>query len=91
MFLQFGDGFFGLLYLVLNGVFKLFCSKALFFKGYVFFLFTRVIMMTFLCIGVGAGGPRGVAAPPNFGQRRFFGQREKIWAKPVFKDVSMFI
>ena len=36
MFLQFGDGFFGLFYLVLNGVFKLFCSRALFFlKGIV--------------------------------------------------------
>ena len=33
----------------------------------------------------------GNAAPPqNFGQLRFFGQQEKIWAKPVFKDVSMF-
>ena len=42
-------------------------------------------------IGVRAGGARGAAAPPNFGQLRFFGQREKIWAKPVFKDVSMFI
>ena len=29
-------------------------------------------------------GARGAAAPPNFGQLRFFGQREKIWAKPVF-------
>ena len=48
MVLQFGDGFFGLLYLVLNGVFKFFCSKALFLKRYAFFLFTRVIMMTFL-------------------------------------------
>ena len=47
-FLQFGEGSCGLLYLVLNGVFKLFCSKALCFKWYVFFLFTRVIMMTFL-------------------------------------------
>ena len=27
----------------------------------------------------------------NFGQLRFFGQQEKIWAKTVFKDVSMFI
>ena len=34
--------------------------------------------------GVRAGGARGAAAPPNFGQLRFFGQREKIWAKPVF-------
>ena len=42
-------------------------------------------------IGVRAGGARGAAAPPNFGQLRFFGQREKIWAKQVFKDVSMFI
>ena len=40
-------------------------------------------------IGVQAGGARGAAAPPNFGQLRFFGQREKIWAKPVFKDVSI--
>ena len=42
-------------------------------------------------IGVRAGGARGAAAPPNFGQRRFFGQREKIWEKSVFKDVTMFI
>ena len=40
-------------------------------------------------IGVRAGGARGAAAPPNFGQLRFFGQREKIWAKPVYKDVSI--
>ena len=40
-------------------------------------------------IGVRAGGARGAAAPPNFRQLRFFGQREKIWAKPVFKDVSI--
>ena len=41
--------------------------------------------------GVRAGGAREAAAPPNFGQLRFFGQEEKIWAKPVFKDVFMFI
>ena len=41
-------------------------------------------------IGVRAGGTRGAAAPPKFGRLRFFGQQEKIWAKPVFKDVSMF-
>ena len=41
------------------------------------------------CIGVRAGGARGAAAPPNFGQLRFFGQQEKIWAKPFFKDVSV--
>ena len=38
-------------------------------------------------IGVRA---RGAVAPPNFGQLRFFGQQEKIWAEPVFKDISMF-
>ena len=41
-------------------------------------------------IGVRVGGARGAAAPPKFGQLRFFGQQEKTWAKPVFKDVSMF-
>ena len=40
--------------------------------------------------GRGGGGSRRAAVPPNFGQLRFFGQQEKIWAKPVFKDVSMF-
>ena len=44
-----------------------------------------------LVIGVWAGAARGAAAPPNFGQLRFFGQHEKIWAKLVFKDVSMFL
>ena len=35
---------------------------------------------------------RGAAAtPPKFGQLSFVGQQEKIWAKPVFKDVSMVI
>ena len=42
-------------------------------------------------IGVRTGGARGAAAPPNFGQLRFVGQQEKIWAKAVFKEVSMFI
>ena len=41
-------------------------------------------------ISVRAGGARGAAAPPKFGELRLFGQQEKIWAKPVFKDVSMF-
>ena len=41
-------------------------------------------------IGVRAGGARGAAAPPNFGQLRFFGQQEKIWAKTAFKNVDMF-
>ena len=40
-------------------------------------------------IGV-RGGTRGAAAPPKFEQLRFFGQQEKIWAKPGFKDVSLF-
>ena len=40
-------------------------------------------------IGVRAGGARGAAAPPKFGQLRFFGQKEKFWAKPVFIEVSM--
>ena len=37
----------------------------------------------------GRGG-EGDCSPPKFGQLRFFGQHEKIWAKPVFEDVSMF-
>ena len=37
----------------------------------------------------GRGGEGGCSPPPNFGQLRFFGQREKIWAKPVFIDVSI--
>ena len=42
-------------------------------------------------IGVLAGGRGGLQPPPpKFGQLRFFGQQEKTWAKPVFKDVSMF-
>ena len=39
----------------------------------------------------GRGGEGGCSPPPNFGQLRFFGQHEKIWAKPVFKDVCMFL
>ena len=41
--------------------------------------------------GGGGGGGEGATAPPNFGQLAFFGQREKIWAKSLLKDVSMFI
>ena len=48
-------------------------------------------IITDVITGVRAGGARGAAAPPNFGQLRFFGQHEKIWAKPVFKDVCMFL
>ena len=45
------------------------------------FFITENVLST---IGVRAGGARGAPAPPNFGQLRFFGQREKIWAEPVF-------
>ena len=31
-----------------------------------------------LAIGVRAGGAGGAAAPPNFGQLRFFGQQKKF-------------
>ena len=66
-------------------------------KPFVLFYCYRAPLKTFffdacqITTGVRAGGARGAAAPPNFGQLRFFGQQEKIWAKPVFKDVSMFI
>ena len=50
----------------------------------------RGLTVLLITIGVRAGGARGAAAPPDFGQLRFFGQQEKIWAKPAFKDVSMF-
>ena len=55
------------------------------------YLILSVSNIGFLIAGIGvrAGGARGAAAPPNFGQLRFFEQREKIWAKPVFKDVSI--
>ena len=48
------------------------------------------VINTILNIDVRVGGARGAAAPPNFGQLRFFGLQEKIWAKPTFKDVSCF-
>ena len=48
------------------------------------------LLLTVMFIGVQAREARGAAAPPNFGQLRFFGQQEKIWAKPAFKDVFMF-
>ena len=35
------------------------------------------------------GEERGATALPNFEQLRFFRQQEEIWAKPVFKNVSM--
>ena len=53
-------------------------------------LLFSVGLMLHLPIGVRAGGARGAAALPNFGQLRFFGNQEKIWAKPFFKDVLFF-
>ena len=50
---------------------------------------TRSVYVTFT-FPFGGGGARRAAVPPNFGQLRFFGQQEKISAKPVLKDVSMF-
>ena len=43
-------------------------------------------------VGGGGGGCKGAAAPrPQIlANSDFLEQREKIWAKPVFKDVSMF-
>ena len=54
-------------------------------------IYARLHVCVTPSIGVRAGGARGAAVPPNFGQLSFFGQQEKIWAKPVFKDVSMVI
>ena len=39
----------------------------------------------------GQRGEVGLQPPPNFGKLRFFGEQEQIGAKPVFKDISMFI
>ena len=46
------------------------------------------VSQTFWHRRTGRGG--GFPPPPNFGQLRFFGQKEKFWAKPTFKDVSCF-
>ena len=41
--------------------------------------------------GVRAGGKRGAAAPPPKSQAtQIFWPGREIWAKPVFKEVSMF-
>ena len=51
-------------------------------------VFLAMQIFTHRCTGRGGGGVRGAAAPPNFGQLRFFGQQEKIFK--TFKDVFMF-
>ena len=38
-----------------------------------------------LGIGVRAGGAGGAAAPPNFGQLRFFGQKQKFGQNQFLK------
>ena len=38
----------------------------------------------------GRGGRGGLRPPQILGNSDFFGQQEKIWAKPFFKDVSVF-
>ena len=48
-------------------------------------------LKTLKSLAYGPGVARGAAAPPNYGQLRFFGQQEKIWAKPVFKNISMLL
>ena len=43
-----------------------------------------------ICIGVRAGGARGAAAPPKFGQLRFFGQQEKFGQSQFLKKFPCF-
>ena len=50
-----------------------------------------LVYFLLIYIGVRAGGARGAAAPQILGNSDFLGQHEKIWAKPVFKDVCMFL
>ena len=65
---------------------KIYCKLALYVNHY------SVFRMT---IGVlargGEGWGEGGYSPPKFWATQFFGQQEKIWAKPDFKEVSMFI
>ena len=42
-------------------------------------------------IGVRAGGAGGAAAPPKFWATQIFGAAKEIWAKPVLKEVSVFL
>ena len=41
--------------------------------------------------GGGGGWGEGGCRPQKIWATQIFGQQEKIWAKPGFKDVSMFI
>ena len=48
----------------------------------------------YLLLNAQAYGPRGrggLQPPTNFGQLRFFGQREKIWANQFFKTFPCFL
>ena len=40
--------------------------------------------------GGGGGGARGAAAPLKFWVTQSFLAAREIWAKPIFKEVSMF-
>ena len=51
---------------------------------------TSIFLTVFIYFHRRAGrGGEGGAAPPNFGQLRFFEQQEKIWAEPFLKDISV--
>ena len=45
---------------------------------------------SFVNIGVRAAGARGAAAPPKFGQLRFFGQQEKFGQSQFLKKFPCF-
>ena len=51
----------------------------------------RLNKKTAIVIGVRAGGAGGAAAPPKFWATQIFWAEREIWAKPVFKEVSMFV
>ena len=63
-----------------------------------FFAVTRFLVTPLLVtrysllvtIGVRAGGAGGAAAPPNFGQLRFFGQEEKFGQNQFLKKFPFF-
>ena len=49
----------------------------------------ELILVSFVKGGVRARGAKG-GLPQIFESLIFWGQQEKIWAKPVFKDVFIF-